>query len=192
MAVRVFLGALAGAIIAMIWGILFWGILPFTRSHVLPLPNEEIVVRTLRENIPASGAYVFPMPVESPGADVQAVWTAKHKTGPLLHLFYHREGNDPMNAAVFIKGFIHYFISALLLAALLLMAGKSLPAYPSRVAFIALAGIFAAVFVNLSDPIWWWHVWGFHLLYGVYTAVCWLLVGLVMAWIIRPATSASA
>ena len=91
-----------------------------------------------------------------------------------------------MSPKVLLLGFIHQLITVLLLAALLSMALPALPRYLSRVVFITLAGIVAAFFINLGDPIWWHHPWPLHLVAALHNVVAWFLAALLLAIFIKP------
>ena len=184
---KLFLGALAAAVVAMIWGVLFWAVLPFSSQVIKSTPNEEAVVKALKESGATTGVYLFPGPPGNAGADAQTKWMEKSKAGPNGMIILQKEGADPMAASIFIKGFIHYFVSALLAGVLLLLALPNLPSYGSRVLFLTLLGFFAGFFVDLSNAIWWQHPWNFSLLNLCYATGCWLVAALVMAWLIRPA-----
>lgn len=63
-----------------------------------------------------------------------------------------------MSPSVFIGGFFHFFVSALIMGALLLMALPGLNNYTRRLLFVFLTGLFTAVFMNLSEPIWYGNI----------------------------------
>jgi hypothetical protein len=78
------------------------------------------------------------------------------------------------------------FVSSLLAGALLLLALPGLQSYFARVLFVTLVGVFAAVTISLSSPIWFHHSWCFALLNSVYNVGSGLVTGLVLAAVIRP------
>lgn len=180
---RIFLGAALGAIVMMLVGFIFWGGVMAPFSVVQPISNEAAAVAALNDAILESGVYVYPFPDMSSDTDA---FVEKHLAGPVMQVFFIKEGVNPQSPFTFVAGLVHFFVSALLLGALLYLALPRLTSYDYRVLFIFLAGVFAAVSVNLSNPIWWHHPWGFHLYSAAFNAVGWLLAGLVMAWIIKP------
>jgi hypothetical protein len=193
MFVRMVIGSLVSTIVLMAWGFVFWTILPFPEEmwKGLPSSHEEAVIRTLKENLPESGVYISPLPppITMTGQEKKAaeeVFQTKHKAGPLVQIFYHKDGLDPMAPMSFVFGCLHYFVSAFLASLLLVMALHSLPSFFGRVAFILLAGVFAAVFIDGLMALWLHHDWKYQLYSAGFHASNWLLVGIILGVVIRP------
>lgn len=187
---RFFLGSLLGGVGLFLGGFVFWALLPLSFYVMNAMPQEKTVISTLQTHIPKSGTYVYPMPHETDGKVAENIFIAKHKTGPLVMMFYRKEGLDPMQASVFLLGFGQQFFSALLMALLLLFALPQLHTFEKRYLFIVLAGIFASVWVDLSAPIWFHQPWGYHLFNTLSRIGSWILAAIPMAWFIRPSSLA--
>jgi hypothetical protein len=87
----------------------------------------------------------------------------------------------------YVAGLAHPFAYALIAGILLAMAAGSLRGYGSRVLFVLLAGLLASVWIAWGDAIWWFHPWTYVLGCTVYHLVSALLMGLVLAALIKPA-----
>jgi hypothetical protein len=187
---RLVLGSFLGAVVIMMWGFLFWVVSPFSFSFIRTIPNEEIVTQILKDYIPETGVYYFPgMEMENLSQDKESaerIYTEKIQAGPVGQIFIRKEGVIPMNPMTFVYGFVHSFISALFVGLILLMTFPRFDSYGSRVLFIFLLGLFSAIWTSFSDPIWWHHPWGYHLLEASYSSGSWLFASFIMAGILRP------
>jgi hypothetical protein len=192
--VRLVGGAVLSAVVLMVWGVVFWMVLPWGQSTIKGLPHEDAVARVLRDAVPESGSYYYPYPdpVKMKGHDLAAreLYTIRARQGPVFQLVYHKEGVDTNDPRVFALGFAH-FAAASLLAGLLLRAAP-LRRYAARVLFVAGAGLFASVAVTLSNPIWLHHPWPAALVQAAFEVTGWLFAGLVLGAVVRPAPAALA
>lgn len=58
---------------------------------------------------------------------------------------------------MFVRGYLHYFVVALLLAILLENLRASFAGYGSIVKITTLVGLAGTFLIGFSDPIWWPH-----------------------------------
>lgn len=190
MVLRTLGGALLSAVIFMVWGFLFWAILESPQGVLDPVPNEAGVMQVLKESLPATGSYFFPShPGEEPGTDHAAefeIYMTRHRAGPIGLIHFRGSGVDPLSPDVYLFGFLHFFVSSLIAAFLLVLAIPIFDTYVHRVIFLTGLGIFGVVAVKFTEPIWWRLPWAFHLHVALFLVVGWFLSALVMAWIIRP------
>ncbi len=177
-----FLGGFLAAVLIMIWGFVFWAT-PISSGVVKTGASEGILGPALSQSLPGDGVYVLPSMGEP--YDEEA-WRQAHRAGPLAMVFYRSEGSDPMAPGIYLKGFLHMLLSALLIGLLLKSVASSLPGYGQRVGFVLLAALTVGVWANLGKPIWFMHPWHFYLYTLLYDMVAWLLAGLVLARFIRP------
>jgi hypothetical protein len=189
--IRWIVGSFIAAIVLFFWGFTFWAATPVADQFIHPLPNADEVVEALKKSDPPTGEYIIPLPpggMHSTDEKENAAVAAKSKAGPIVTILYSKEGTEPagMDFVRMGLGFVHYFISTLLIGGLLLMARDALPSYLSRVTFATMVGIFAAVALNLGKPIWFHTPWLPALYTSIYDVVCWLLAGLILAAFIRP------
>jgi hypothetical protein len=192
MAIRLVIASILAAVAMFMWGFLFWGVLPLSKSVMHALPNEAEVIRVLQSSSMPTGVYFYPFPGESEGDDAQKRVEEQHLAGPIVEVRYRAEGARMMDPMVMAKGFLH-FLAATCLAGLLLCF--TLPASPSfgrRWGFVFLFGLAAALFHDLSGPIWFFNPWSFALLNFSYHVVGWLIGGLILAGLVKPATPSTA
>lgn len=186
MNLKLLLGALAGAVVLMLWGAIFWMALASGSTAVRNLPNGDSLVAAMKSSITESGTYFWPQmdPKGTPEQRDEAV--KNYENGPVVMVSYRADGINPLGGGTYLLGFVHFFFSALLVAMLMGFALPRLASYGSRFGFILLAGIFAAFSVDLAGPIWFHTVAGLPVLNMVYHITGWLMAALVMAAIIRP------
>lgn len=189
MLLRISLAALLSAVVLMLWGYVFWIGLGVPHAVLHPLPAAEQLAPALKAKIPAPGVYFWPAPpTEEVLKDPKrlATYVAEHRRGPIVHLFFRPEGTNPMGFTTYARGLLHFFASSWLAGWLLAMIGPRRATYWSRVGFVLLLGVFAAVFVNLSPPIWFHHPWSYHLVLAAFDCFNALLMGIVLGAIVKP------
>ncbi len=188
---RIIIAAVLGSIAMFIWTSLAHMALPLGEAGVKELPNESAVLEAMGKNIGSqSGLYVFPGfglgPNATPEQKSKAMEQMKENLAnhPSGILMYHPAGARPLAIGRYLSvEFLTEFIEVLL--ALLLLRQTRLTTYGSRVGFIFMAGLLAAIATNVS----YWNWYGFP---GIYTAsyivtqlVGFLSAGLVAAWILK-------
>jgi hypothetical protein len=188
---RMFTGALVGALILFFSGFFWFGLSPIGDAPFAKLPNEQAVVQTIVDSKLESGTYIYPKMDRNGGATSFAEWSALHEKGPLFEVRYHADGAAVGGAGMMIYGFLHFLLAALVAAGLMRMALPMLGTYGRRVMFVAGLGLFAGVFIQMSGPIWFYYPWDRALSDLGYDILSWLLAGLGMAAIIKPATMAA-
>jgi hypothetical protein len=189
--IRIFLAGLLGGIAMFIWTSLAHMVLPLGETGVREMPNESNVLAAMQSNISSdSGFYFFPgMGLGPNPTSEQKNEAMKHMNETLSNhpsgiLIYHAPGSHPFNMGKLLSvEFLTELIEAFL--AVFLLAQTRLTSYGSRVTFITVIGIIAAVATNVS----YWNWYGFP---GNYTAaymliqfVGFLCVGLVAAFILK-------
>jgi hypothetical protein len=172
------LGSLLAAVVLFFWGFVFWGLLP--NPGFQEPANEEAVWQSLDENLPETGAYYIP----DPEGDSESV--ARHESGPTAFLFVRNQGSPVMSVSMMAFGFVHMFITALLIGLLLRQASPRLPTYGKRVLFVVLVGAVATFWFDIAWPVWWGTPWTFFLWMAVYDVVAWTLAGVVLARFVQP------
>lgn len=163
------------ALAMFVVGALFW-MSPFPYKTVTPAADDSAAGLALAAIFPATGTYLVP----GPGND-EKVTAELSRRGPSATVHYIKEGQEPVDPAVFAKGYAHYFIVALLLMVMLTKATPLFHSFLCRVQFSAAVGALGALLITLSDPIWWHHPWGWHLMMGLYAVLEFAVAGLVLA-----------
>ncbi len=186
------IASLVAAVVLMLWGAVYWTVLPFGYQVLQPVVHEGPIVKSLERSLAGTGVYMIPFLSQEQMQDPAAVeaMSAQHRQGPLVQIFYTKEGVEPMAPAVFIGGFLNFFTSALIVAALLTMALPGLRSYSQRALFVFLVGLFGGVAIDLARPIWWLQPWDYWIHQALFPITAWLLAGLVMAALIKPRPAA--
>ncbi|MDH3215313.1 MAG: hypothetical protein OEN01_03360 [Candidatus Krumholzibacteria bacterium] len=186
---RTLLASVVGAVVLMAWGFVFWTMTPLGQNLIHTIDTEDAVIEVLDQNISESGVYFVPS-TGMRDKSGQEAFVEKHRRGPLARISFRKEGADAQSPVVFIKGFVHSFLSVLLLVGIMIHALPRLASYRSRVVFVLLVGVFAGFFTHLSDPIWFHSPLQHSLYYMDFHILGWLFVGLALAPIIKPASAA--
>ncbi len=185
---RRFLAALIGAVVFFVWGMVWWMGLPFAMETMHHVKNEEAVRSALTANLDESGLYLVPfVDAASDDDELRAEFERRHAEGPLVQIYYRRAGAPLMDASVMMKGFAVDFVAALFAVWLISLCGAA--SFPQRASVVFVAGLFAAAAVELPQWIWWNHTADVHLTNSVYIVVGWLLAGLAIAAVYRPAAT---
>jgi hypothetical protein len=186
--IRYLVGSLLAAVVLFFWGFLFWGVSPIPYLFMHRFANEDEVTQVLQKNAPESGAYFLPFPADAGSSDAEAhkALLERHRKGPLVEVQYNKDGADVESPLMYVFGFGQIFLASLLVGLLLWLALPNLHAYPTRVLFVFLAGVFASAAITLAEPVWFHHPWVGAVNVAIHHLVGWLLAGLVMGLVIRP------
>ncbi len=192
MAVRVLGGALVGAVIAFMWGFVFWTVLPFSDQAISRAADEGALAESLRQHVGASGAYALPMPDHREGmtdAEQKAamdIWKGKHEMGPVALLFYNQDGIDTEDPLTFARGFLIALLASLLLAAVSAGAAQRGVPYAKRVALILGVALFASLTSHAMQWNWFYLPMRYSITVAADLVVGWTLAGLAIAAIAKP------
>lgn len=188
---KVILAALLGAVTLMAWGTVFWMMLPFGNMVLHPLNEDEALAADLAGRDIDSGVYLIPYDEAAMSGDEDAykALMERHKQGPLVQIFFRRDGVDMMGPATFAQGFAHMFGSALSLAILMAMALPATQNFWQRWCLMGMVVSFATIWLELSHPVWFHHVWDYWLMMFGFNFVGGILLAAVIAAIIRPSKS---
>jgi len=196
MAKRIILAGVLGGIAMFIWSSIAHIALPLGEVGIKEIPNEAAVLESMKTAMgDAAGFYIYPGTGLGPNATREQKRAAMQQYGQKLAanpsgmLIYHPPGMQAMTARQLGTEFITEVVEALLAA--FLLSRTRLSSYGSRVGFVIVVGIAAAITTNI--PYWNWY--GFP---GNYTAaylaieiVDYLVVGLVAAALIKPIAAAA-
>jgi len=186
---RIIVAAIAGGVVMFMWGAVSHMVTPIGEMGLKNTPNESAVVSTLQSNLTEPGFYFIPgMDMSKPmSAEEEAAWTAKYEKGPNAIVIYHPDGETPMSPKQFGVELGSNILAALVVALLLTWTAAS---FSKRVAMATLIGLTAWLSINVSY--WNWYRFPTAMVMGelIDQVVGWLLVGLVMAFILRNKTLA--
>ena len=192
--IRYLIGSLVSAMVLFFWGFVFWGLSPIPYMFMHRFNDQGEVAKTLERNAPESGAYYLPFPGDAKSTDPEVVKSLQENSrkGPLVEVQYNKDGVEMDSPVGYAVGFGQILLSCLLVGLLLWMALPNLKAYPARVLFVFLAGVFASAAITLAEPIWFHHPWQGVVNVAVHHLVGWLLAGLVMGLVMRPKAASAA
>lgn len=189
MPLRIITAAIVSAVLMFLWGFLYWGpVINATARLNATLPAEEElnILAPMRGAQLPTGMYLYPGPLaDMNDAEATAAWEKKLADGPVFHLAYQQQGASPMDPAMFVQGFAHTFVVALIAATLLAMAAPALGGYTHRVGFLVLLTLLGVVWTNPANVIWWFHTPNHALGHMLYEFIAGLLMALATAAIVR-------
>jgi hypothetical protein len=172
---KLLLASTLAALAMLSFGVAFWWS-PFPYKAVSPVYEETEVIRFLRTNFPETGTYMIPGPQD----DREAVRELR-ESGLAATIQVLQNGalrSWPLTLAL---GFVHALATTLLIGLLLRYLSPLSPSYRSKVGFVALASLPAAIYRDLANPIWWYQPWRWNLVTAVYDIGAWIVAGLVLA-----------
>ena len=175
-------GAAAAALVMMVWGMLWWTVLPFASEVMQPIPNQDTIGHLLGQGIDKSGAYYLPAPIGDETYESES-YAARHEAGPLALVFFVKEGQPAMQASTCLKGYALCFVTAFVLGGLLLLA--QVRGFARRVGVVFLGGSSGVVLANIAYPIWFYHDPAYWVVTTLYMLLSVFLAGLVLAAVIR-------
>jgi|SRR5205807_1657935 len=190
MTIRIFVAGILGGITMFIWTSIAHIALPLAEAGVREIPNEQAALAPLQQNIgDQSGLYLFPglgvgpNPTRERRKEAMQHMAEKYASSPSGLLVYHPPGRPLTFGKLLAIEFATELLEAIL--AVWLLAQTRLITFGSRVGFILVVGIVAAIATNIS----YWNWYGFP---AVYTAsymfiqiIGFLCVGLVAAFLLR-------
>ena len=192
MAIRVLIAGLVGGIVLFLWGGLYHMALPLGEVGVKELPNEQAVLAPMKTNLPDPGLYLFPgsgLPATASHSDrVKAMQENWQKLGPHGALIYHPIGGKSTSMQM-VNECLTNFVQALLAAFLLAQTG--LRRFASRVGFVFVIGILAAITTNISYWNWYGFPTDFTLNQLAFLTGGYLLVGIAAGAIVKGGASKS-
>jgi hypothetical protein len=190
--VRFVLAVLAGTVISFVIAFGACMLFPWSKAIAQPLPNDEVVMRAMYDNISEPGVYLFPAIAKegkAPTMEDYTEWDKKAKTGPTGVVYFARNGVDTDSPMLLVRGVGIHLVASLLAAVMLSLAAPSLRSYFGRVAFVGSLGVFATL--TVFGMVW---ITGFaslscFLAHLANNTIAWLAAGLAMAALIRPTGS---
>lgn len=182
------LAPLLAAVAMFVFGAIYW-ISPFPYQALQPVADSAATADALAKLFPATGTYLIP----DPGVKDEKLLTELSLRGPSAQVQFIKEGHPPIDPGVFLKGFLHYFVVAFLLAFFL----SKLPTsqgigYTCIVQICAFIGAIGAIFICFNDPIWWHHPWGWKAMEALYVVLNSAIAGLVLGRFFRVPAPAKA
>jgi hypothetical protein len=191
---RILLAGILGGIAMFLWSFVAHDVLPLGTAGISEMPNEAAVLGSMNASLgQSSGLYIFPgfglgsNATRQQKASAMKDYEKKLASNPSGILIYHPAGGSSLTPARLGTEFVTELIEAFLLV--FLLAQTRLVSFGSRVGFVAVAGLLAAIATNI--PYWNWY--GFPLTYTLSSItmqfVSFLMVGIVAAAILKQGTA---
>ena len=184
---RIIIAAVVGGIIMFVWSFIAHTALPLGESlGPKKLPSEEAVVAAIKANVSEPGFYMFPGLDTSrePTPEEMEAWEARYRAGPVGVVVYRPTGSQAMSPIQLMTEACADIIAALLAAILLSMMAAG---YAARVLAAASLAIIAWFTVNVSHWNWDGFPFGFIVSEAIDIVIGWLLAGVALAAIVKPA-----
>lgn len=173
-------GCLLSTITMFVWGAIFW-MSAWPYSELEQTLDDDSAGESSWEHFSKSGTYIIPGIYND-----DATHARLHNRGSIATIHIQRKGRAVMEGSVFVFGFLHELITVILIALLIKMALPALQSYRQRLGFVTTAGVAAAFFTNVGNPVWWYHPWKWYFFTATYHITAWVVVGLILAKFIRP------
>lgn len=176
---RIIVAGLLGWVVLIVWVFVVNGVFRFRVSiDMNRIPEERQVYELLKEKIVEPGRYIF-----NPEVSPERGFPGEE---PVYSIQYSGMGHGTAGMLLVIdllKGIVAVMLAAWMLS---VTSSRILSSYPRKVLFFIAIGLLFAVYGDLMQ----WGIGGYSLkatlLLALNSIVTWTIVGLVVAWRIRP------
>jgi hypothetical protein len=190
---RILLAGILGGLTLFIWLFVAHELLGLGEVGVKEIPNEAAVLGAMQAAIPDTGFYIFPgfglgpKPTREQQNAAMPEYMKKYEKSGHGVLIYHPP-SGPFNFGILLGREFGLNVLQALLAAWLLSCAASGRTYAGRVAFVAVAGILAAMSTNVEY--WNWYDFPGNYIAGYMTTQVsgFILAGLVIAAFVKSGT----
>jgi hypothetical protein len=192
---RILLAGILGGLTLFVWTFVAHEFLGLGEVGVKEIPNEAAVLTAMQVAIPDTGLYIFPGFGLGPKATreqqnaAMPAYMKKYENSGHGILIYHPP-SGPFNFGILLGREFGLNVLQALLAAWLLSCAASGRSYAGRVAFVAVAGILAAISTNVE----YWNWYDFPGNYvGAYMTTqisAFILAGLVIGGLVKDGMAA--
>lgn len=182
-----FQSTIVGGLIAFVWGILSWLVLPWHSVAIERFENEASVANVIRDNAMKDGVYILPNMYEAniPGTSEEVrqellVSNEIMQNGPHMFCAVRLNGKNPYSSgASYVRALIFQFVTAFLITWLLLKTKNQ--SYMDRVWFVACVALIGGILYFL--PAWNFMCFplGFAIVGIIDFVIGWFLAGLAIA-----------
>ena len=175
------IGAVVAAIVMFFWGFLFWGT-PFPYNTFMErVADDTGLMQAMDEHLDESGVYYVPDLAEM-GTET---FNAKHEKGPLAFIFLRKDGGPAQDMSGMLFGFIHFLVTAFLLAFLIRWVMGCLNGLGSYITFGSFVGLIAGFYTHIGNVVWWKWPLGWQTYAMVYDITSFALGALLIGYFLR-------
>ena len=173
---RMIWAGLLGGLAMFIWAFVAHMVLPLGEAGVKQIANDQPLLNALQGTIgSASGLYLFPSQQSASMGD----YARRFAANPSGLLVYHPPGRQIAFAPMLITELLTEVVEASL--AVFLLAQTRLTGFGSRVGFVTLIGVIAAITTNVSYWNWYAFPTGYEAAYMTTQIVGFVCAGIVAA-----------
>ena len=190
---RVLLAGILGGIAMFLWSSVAHVILPLGQTGIKEMPNEAAVLSAMYTSLgEKSGMYMFPgmelgaHPTREQEHAAMQQYGGKLAGNPSGLLIYHPPGAKALTPGQLATEFLTELVEALIVV--FLLAQTRLTSFGSRVGFVTLVGLVAAITTNISYWNWYGFPASYTAAYMTIEIVGYLVIGIVAALVMRNAT----
>jgi len=178
--VRIIVASLLAAVVIFMWGFVFWAKIPSPYFAHQTLPTDQIKNVTVDFKNMEKGTYLFPQPEEG---ESDKEFAQRTKGEMAFYLNFDPDGAE-LKSRTMLQGFLHAFVASVIAGVMICIVGSGFCCYAHRVFFVICLGIFATVWVDVGDSVWWFRSCGASTWHAIYHIVAWTLGGLVIGAIV--------
>jgi len=174
---EILLSGLLGGVIIFVWIIISSSIIPISGDIPKPIPNDKEIHTIIKGKITESGIYWLP----GHAGQAEGLYP-DYDNEPIFYIFYGGVTPSTIMAPTIVE-ILCILLTPIIAAWLLSMASeKILAKYDRRVLFVTVIGLIFAVYGDLfsQKPL------DLILLSSINNIIIWTLIGLVLAWRIKP------
>lgn len=170
---------LLGGVVLMVWTFVVNGIFGFQASvDMKPIPAERQVYEALRKHIVSPGRYIC-----NPDVTAEGRFPSEE---PVFSVLYGGMGHDSAGGLM-VVGLVLFLLAPMIGAWMLLQTSdRFMASYPRKILFFVAIGLLFAVFGDLTN----FGIGSYPVEDAIKLAtndiIAWTLVGLVVAWRIKP------
>ena len=193
---KILLAGILGAIAMFVWTAIAHMALPLGEAGITEIPNESAVLSTMQSNIgDQTGLYIFPgMGIGKNASRQEKSEAMKHMdekiaANPSGILMYHAPGRPFTFGKALGVEFATQLLEAILVV--FLLAQTRMESFAGRVGFVLVAGILAAIATNVSYWNWYGFPTTFTLAQLVDRFLGFVVIGLVLAAIVKAGPGAA-
>lgn len=182
---KLVIGSVVAAVIMFILGFVFFGSPLFQFAHAEAPIETQTAVQSALKALPGDGTYFIPL-----GDTPEAM--AAHEAGPTAVVKYNSSGAPMMDPAVFVAGFGHMIVSALILGLVLWAVRDRVTDLGTRMRVILWLSLAMVVYTRLGEPIWYRTDWQNAIYVAIAEFISFVAAGYVLArWFVPAGANAT-
>ncbi len=135
------IGIILGTVVCFVWGAVSWMVLPWHNSSIRTLPEEQLIMDTVKTVVSDPGFYIFPSNKTPNGQMDKKLWEEKYKKGPNGILVFSPGGHDFMPPQAFLFDILSNLIIASITMLILNLSRDRVKSIVPRAFLVAAIGI---------------------------------------------------